>query len=183
MKTAAPSVAPTKAENDTDDSVTPARTSLYAVFQLSRGQVMHGVSPIRIAVNDYVLLEGDRGVDLGRVMSVSNEAPAPVADSPNVPRFRRNPPRVHRLATPSEVTQLTQLSEDAAKSVPVCQEAVDRLRLPLRVVDAQFQFDRKKLTFFYDSDERVDFRDLLHEMYSVYKCRIWMARSDEQISA
>ena len=50
------------------------------------------------------------------------------------------------------------------------------MNLPLRVVDALYQFDGQKLTFVYMSPDRVDFRALLREMYASYRCRIWLDR-------
>jgi len=42
------------------------------------------------------------------------------------------------------------------------------------VLDAEYQYDRRKLTIYYDSDQRIDFRELVRELFSAYKLRIWM---------
>lgn len=42
------------------------------------------------------------------------------------------------------------------------------------VVDAEFQYDRKKLTIYYFSNSRIDFRSFVKELYSIYYARIWM---------
>lgn len=42
------------------------------------------------------------------------------------------------------------------------------------IVDAEFQFDRKKLTIYYYCHNRVDFRSFVKELYSIYYARIWM---------
>lgn len=47
-------------------------------------------------------------------------------------------------------------------------------RLDLRIVDAEYQFDRHKLTIYYDANYRIDFRDLVKALYSTFKARIWM---------
>ena len=41
----------------------------------------------------------------------------------------------------------------------------------MRIVDAEYQFDRQKLTIFYESAKRVDFRDLVRDLYSTFKMR------------
>lgn len=51
-------------------------------------------------------------------------------------------------------------------------------RLPMRVLDAEYQFDRHKLTFFFEAEQRIDFRDLVSELFSQYKTRIWMQQVD-----
>lgn len=49
--------------------------------------------------------------------------------------------------------------------------------LPMEVCDAEWQFDHKKLTLYYTSRERVDFRELVRELFRTFKARIWMCVS------
>lgn len=49
-------------------------------------------------------------------------------------------------------------------------------RLPMAVVDAEYQFDRHKLTVYYNSSSRIDFRELVRDLFSAYKARIWMKK-------
>ena len=44
----------------------------------------------------------------------------------------------------------------------------------MKLVDAEYQFDRKKLIFYYSTSRRIDFRDLVRELFRIYKTRIWM---------
>lgn len=46
------------------------------------------------------------------------------------------------------------------------------------ILDAEFQFDRHKLTYFFEADRRIDFRELVSELFSLYKTRIWMQQVD-----
>jgi hypothetical protein len=48
----------------------------------------------------------------------------------------------------------------------------------MSVLDAEYQYDRHKLTFFFEADKRIDFRDLVSELFSLYKTRIWMQQVD-----
>lgn len=48
----------------------------------------------------------------------------------------------------------------------------------MKVLDAEYQFDRHKLTFYFEADKRIDFRDLVSELFSQYKTRIWMQQVD-----
>lgn len=49
----------------------------------------------------------------------------------------------------------------------------------MHVVDAEYQFDRHKLTFFFEAEGRVDFRELVRDLFSMYKTRIWMQQLDK----
>jgi hypothetical protein len=48
----------------------------------------------------------------------------------------------------------------------------------MQVLEAEYQFDRHKLTFYFAADRRIDFRDLVSELFSQYKTRIWMQQVD-----
>ena len=46
------------------------------------------------------------------------------------------------------------------------------------ILDAEYQFDRHKLTFYFEADRRIDFRELVSDLFSLYKTRIWMQQVD-----
>lgn len=51
---------------------------------------------------------------------------------------------------------------------------INRPQLNIKILNAEFQFDRKKLTFYYVCEERNDFRELIKELFKFYKTRIWL---------
>jgi hypothetical protein len=51
------------------------------------------------------------------------------------------------------------------------------------ILDAEYQYDRHKLTFFFEADRRIDFRDLVSELFSQFKTRIWMQQVDTSVLA
>jgi cell fate regulator YaaT (PSP1 superfamily) len=130
---------------------------------------MHVVSHMDVSHMTHVVFEGDRGIDMGRVVRV--EAASPMA------RPMRTP-MVVRSATDEEVHEwsecLPQLAEEA---VAESAKSAAALGIPITIVDAVFQMDRAKLTIYYESEGRVDFRKLLAEMYNRYRCRIWLDKA------
>jgi hypothetical protein len=48
----------------------------------------------------------------------------------------------------------------------------------MTIIDAEYQFDRQKLTFYFQSTSRIDFRELTADLYSFYKNRIWLHQVD-----
>lgn len=44
----------------------------------------------------------------------------------------------------------------------------------MEILDAEWQWDRRKLTFYYTSDQRVDFRELVRELFRIWKTRVWL---------
>eukprot|EP00759_Apiculatamorpha_spiralis_P019014 PhF_6_TR25265/c3_g1_i2/m.34813 len=129
------------------------------------------MSRFPVEAGEYVFVEGDRGEDVGQVISCEKVDPTVAG-----PRTCGN---VLRGAKSSEVQAYHDLEEDEADAVNVCQEMIASLQLNLKVDRAAYQFDRKKLTFFYEADGRVDFRALLRDLFQRFRCRIWMERMDE----
>ncbi|CBH17359.1 hypothetical protein, conserved [Trypanosoma brucei gambiense DAL972] len=124
---------------------------------------------LRLSKGKYVIFEADRGVDLGEVINVEELISEPSGNSA--------PAQVLRCALDEEVEDWKgPLVERENEAVEECRHVCEQLGLTIRVVGAAYQFDRQKLTFMYESDDRVDFRALLQVMFSKFRCRIWMER-------
>eukprot|EP00743_Colponemidia_sp_Colp-15_P012570 GILK01014352.1.p1 GENE.GILK01014352.1~~GILK01014352.1.p1 ORF type:complete len:496 (-),score=61.56 GILK01014352.1:374-1648(-) len=156
-------------------------------------------------IGAHVLFEGDRGEDMGRVISVSSQPPT-AADLSAAKASGASPPQHHsgnspmnstamlspeaaaapmipnavviRQASPEEISYWrNDLVAEAEDAVNKCSDCIYRHNLNLIIVNAVFQFDRKKLTFYYETEQpRVDFRKMLAELYNEFHCRIWMER-------
>jgi hypothetical protein len=116
----------------------------------------------------YVVVQGDRGIDVGIVLRYPVEDRAevqPVAGS------------VLRHATQREVDYWNNdLKADEAAALEYCRQKSSKLQLPMEMKHAEFQFDKKKLTFYYEAKERVNFVSMLKELFREYTCRIWMEK-------
>mmetsp|Transcript_18684 Transcript_18684/g.26850 ORF Transcript_18684/g.26850 Transcript_18684/m.26850 type:complete len:842 (+) Transcript_18684:58-2583(+) len=145
-----------------------------------------------LKIGCYVKVEADRGEDLGiiigkvptdkypsvrgnfgREMSVPGGSP-PVGSS--------DLKRIVRLATPDEISLLAVKREEEEELLKICRGKVRQRGLPMHVVDAEYQFDRHKLTFFFEAEGRIDFRELVRDLFSMYKTRIWMQQLDKNTS-
>lgn len=120
----------------------------------------------RVKEGDLVIVEADRGQDMGQVKGVYAKD-----DGDNTTTCVR---RLYRLATQEEIATLPSKAEDEAKALLVCQSKIQERELPMQVLRAEYQWDRRKLTFHFTAEERVDFRDLVRELFKLYKTRIWM---------
>mmetsp|Transcript_9551 Transcript_9551/g.17337 ORF Transcript_9551/g.17337 Transcript_9551/m.17337 type:complete len:1215 (-) Transcript_9551:353-3997(-) len=159
-----------------------------------------------IKIGCYVKVEADRGEDLGIIMgkmpvekyNASIKASLRTGTVPGVPGSSEIPgttgpssaaisgasgvgdlKRIIRLATHDEVCLLTVKREEEDELLRICRTKVGQRALPMRVVDAEYQFDRHKLTFFFEAEGRIDFRELVRDLFSIYKTRIWMQQLDK----
>ncbi|ORX57007.1 PSP1-domain-containing protein [Hesseltinella vesiculosa] len=131
-------------------------------------------------VNDLVIVEADRGTDLGKVvtsgmpceqlMDMLDERTPPANDHPDAILAKR----IFRLAAPDEISHLLVKGQDEQRALVICQQKIKQRKLQMEVVDAEYQWDRRKLTFYFNAEKRIDFRDLVREMFKIYKTRIWM---------
>ncbi|KAI9843994.1 MAG: hypothetical protein M1838_002374 [Thelocarpon superellum] len=85
------------------------------------------------------------------------------------------PKMIKRLAQHHEVQSLRDKEGNEAKAKRVCQQKVVEHRLQMEVLDAEFQVDWKKLTFYYFADAYINFNSLVTDLFKIYKTRIWMS--------
>jgi len=144
-----------------------------------------------LKIGTYVKVEADRGEDLGIVVGkVSPEKQGRssfrgemgMMSAPGGGGGSADLKRIIRLATHDEVSLLSMKREEEEELLSICRAKVRQRGLPMNVVDAEYQFDRHKLTFFFEAEGRVDFRELVRDLFSMYKTRIWMQQLDKNTS-
>ncbi len=155
-------------------------------FKGNRKEYFTWSSAEPLALHDPVIVEVERGEDFGRVSALGAvaaqkcagchgcsvappPAPAPAPAAPAAPDAGRH---VVRRATADDIRLADQLhgeEEDVRRKV---MERVQRHGLPMKVSDAEWQWDRKKLTVYFTAEQRVDFRALVRDLASQFHSRI-----------
>ncbi|PNY27787.1 Ribosomal protein L15 [Tolypocladium capitatum] len=92
---------------------------------------------------------------------------------PNAGELR--PKLIKRLAQNHEVHSLRDKEGQEAKAKRVCMQKVKEHGLNMEILDAEFQMDWKKLTFYYFADSYINFNSLVTDLFKIYKTRIWMS--------
>ncbi|HSM08200.1 MAG TPA: regulatory iron-sulfur-containing complex subunit RicT [Gemmatimonadota bacterium] len=130
-------------------------------------------SPLR--ENEYVIVEADRGQDLGwvhRAVDAGSHTCEGGCDhahhGPVVPPSKR----VLRRAAPADVERRLTLEAEEPEVRRRTRELVSRHGLRMKVSEAEWQWDRNKLTVYFTADKRVDFRALVKDMARTFKTRI-----------
>ena len=150
-------------------------------FKGNRKEFFSWPSAEPLALHDSVIVEVDRGQDLGRVSAVGPVAAKKCAGSCSgcslaeaaAPPAPTEPLRsILRRATADDTAiaeQLHREEEDVRRRV---MERVKSHTLPMKVSDAEWQWDRKKLTVYFTAEQRVDFRALVRDLASLFHTRI-----------
>ncbi len=119
-----------------------------------------------------VIVDADRGEDLGHVHAFGDEADHRSAKVPHglfgIPPARS----VKRLASNDDVTRHHELRDSDDDARRKAMERVKANALVMKITDAEWQWDRKKLTFYFTAEKRVDFRTLVRELASAFRTRI-----------
>jgi len=140
---------------------------VLVVVQFKWGRLGDFKCNLPLTVGTAVLVEADRGTDLGMVQSIDTLRDPEDAEW-----------RIIRAATRKEQDKWQRLlvtRESTARKK--AQTIIDEAGLSIQIQHAEYQFDKKKLTLHYTcSEARPNFRTVLDELFAVFRCRVWFAR-------
>jgi cell fate regulator YaaT (PSP1 superfamily) len=118
-----------------------------------------------IQVGDYLIVETDKGLDMGKVSSVSEHFQPRVSISNYV---------IIRKAEDKDIQVLEKNREEEADILAQSKAKIREIGLEMKLMDVEYQLDRKKLSFYYTAEERVDFRELVRVLAGMFRTRIEM---------
>ena len=123
-------------------------------------------SDIELKVGDRVVVETTRGPELGQVVIAPSQVLASEVTKPLKP--------VVRKADIEDVEQADKIKQKEDEALAECTELVAKLKLPMKVISAEYNLDGSRLTIFFSAEGRVDFRELVRELSHRLKVRVEM---------
>ena len=125
-------------------------------------------------VKAAIIVDVERGEDLGRVHATGELAERRKAGTTHG-KSQREPLRpALRLATGDDIARAAELHADEETARRVAVQKARALNLQMKVSDAEWQWDRRRLTFYFTAEERVDFRTLVRQLESHFGVRVQM---------
>ena len=124
-----------------------------------------------LAPGAHVIVEADRGEDLGEVAALGAIAQRKCSSSGkcSTPTPER---RIVRTARPDDISRAKSLRDDERRVCTETRKLVDKHRLKMKVTEAEWQFDRNKLIIYFTAERRVDFRELVRDLARTFRTRI-----------
>ena len=135
---------------------------LSVKFKTTNKTYTFSTTDLTLKPGDEVIVETMRGLECAEVV-------AGLFDNPNID-LEVKP--VIRKATEADIWASKRNEVDAQKAKNIAQEESDKLELGMNIISAEYTLDRAKITFIYLADDRVDFRELLKVLASIFHCRI-----------
>lgn len=114
--------------------------------------------------NITVIVNTERGMQFGKVV----EYPKKI----NSNQIKGELKPIVRIATKKDYQKHMSNKESAKEALKKCKELVEKLKLNMQIIDAEYTFDRNQLMFRFIADNRIDFRELARELATIYKTRI-----------
>jgi len=121
-------------------------------------------SGIDLEVNDYVVVETSRGLEVGCVVIAPKQVLASDVVKPLKP--------VVRKAELEELERAQEFEDKEREALVECGKLIAELNLPMKLLSAEYSLDGSHLTFFFSAAERVDFRELVRQLAGRFKVRV-----------
>ncbi len=140
-------------------------TKVIGVRFRTAGKVYY-FDPLQFEIKrgDHVIVETARGIEFGTVVSGVQE----VEDEKVIQPLKS----VIRIATERDCEQEATNKVKEKEAFKICLEKIRKHELEMKLIDAEYTFDNNKVLFYFTADGRIDFRELVKDLASVFKTRI-----------
>ena len=119
---------------------------------------------IDINMGDKVIVETSMGEEFGEVVVSKRELPDDKITNPLK--------KVVRLATKQDIKNMEMYKSKEPEALKICEEKIKKHQLDMNLTDVEYKFDGSKILFYFIADGRIDFRELVKELASIFKTRI-----------
>ena len=113
---------------------------------------------------DHVIVETARGLEYGTVVADPKEVEDEAIVAPLKP--------IVRIATEKDDEQARKNKDKEKEAFKICLEKIRKHELEMKLIDAEYTFDNNKVLFYFTADGRIDFRELVKDLASVFRTRI-----------
>ena len=129
------------------------------------GKIYHfNPAGFNINKNDYVVVETARGIELGKVVVAENEISEEQITKPLKD--------VIRIATEEDLKTAEENKQKEKEAFDICLEKIKKHGLEMKLIEVEYTFDGSKILFYFSADGRIDFRELVKDLATVFHTRI-----------
>lgn len=130
------------------------------------GKIYHFLNhDLEVKINDLVIVETSRGVECSKVVSIKDKEEDYDVESESIKP-------IIRIASEEDLEIVKSNKEKEKHAFSVCVKKIDDHKLPMKLIDVEYTFDNSKVLFYFTSDGRIDFRNLVKDLAYIFKNRI-----------
>lgn len=118
----------------------------------------------KLEQGNWVIVETVRGIECGEVAVVNRDIPEEEITQPLK--------KLIRIATPEDLDKVRENAEKEKTAFDICCKKIQAHKLDMKLVEVEYTFDNSKILFYFTADGRVDFRELVKDLASVFRTRI-----------
>lgn len=122
------------------------------------------INDFKVSMGDLVIVETKMGQELGKVRTSVREIDESKLKDPLKD--------ILKVANPEDVKHQKQNEVEEKKAFDICKKKIKEHKLEMNLVEVKYLFDNSKLIFYFTADNRIDFRDLVKDLASIFKTRI-----------
>ncbi|MCK4860016.1 MAG: stage 0 sporulation protein [Candidatus Omnitrophica bacterium] len=130
------------------------------------GVIYYSTNNLDLKLGDYVIIEVERGLDYGEVLS-----PREVILDKDVEHPLR---KIVRKAVKTDLEKIKKNDKKAKQAFELCFKKIGEHKLGMKLIQAEYSFDCNKVIFYFTAKGRIDFRNLVRDLAAIFKIRIEM---------
>lgn len=119
---------------------------------------------LQIKRDDYVIVDTQMGEEIGKVVIDNKKI--------NEEKLANTLKKVIRVATSQDLKQYEENKLKEPEALKICEQKIKKHKLEMRLIDVEYKFDNSKILFYFTAEGRIDFRDLVKDLASIFKTRI-----------
>lgn len=133
-------------------------------FRRNRKVYFFDARGLQVSNNQYVIVDTSQGIEIGTIVILSR--------NPKLEREVKPLRRVIRIASNADIKKLENCKKQEKKAFDICEKKIKENKLKMHLVDVEFKFDDSKIIFYFTAEGRIDFRNLVKYLASIYRIRI-----------
>lgn len=137
-------------------------TTIVGVRLKEAGKINHYLVDEAVTLHTHVIVDWHHLLKYGEIVTM-----APLDD-----KEACDYPYIERIATPEDDDKEALNLKDAKDAMAVTKHRIEHHQLPMKLIDIEYSFDRNKMLFYFTADGRIDFRELVKDLASIFKTRI-----------
>ncbi len=139
------------------------------------GPLFCDAKDFQVHVGNVYVINTEFGLDIGKILRLPYE-------EKGIKLFK-NLAELVRLANQDDFKKMAELDKENFEALKTAREKVDKHKLPMKIFNARYMLDKKRIMFYFTADSRIDFRNYVKDLASVFKTRIELRQVSERDEA